>query len=76
MLTCVHGWQVAGPSGSAMQRQPANVAVCDPPDASIGYEAALQGAQVCSSICNFILLKHYCIGKGSFKSDTLQDMAR
>ncbi|CAL8462001.1 g1532 [Coccomyxa elongata] len=37
--------RVASPSDSALQHQPANVAVCDPPDASIGYEAALQGAQ-------------------------------
>ncbi|BDA41276.1 Rab proteins geranylgeranyltransferase component A 2 [Coccomyxa sp. Obi] len=37
--------RVVGTSASALQHQPANVAVCDPPDASIGYEAALQGAQ-------------------------------
>ncbi|EIE25039.1 FAD/NAD(P)-binding domain-containing protein [Coccomyxa subellipsoidea C-169] len=35
----------ASSSASALQHLPANIALCDPPDATIGYEAVIQGAQ-------------------------------
>ncbi len=38
--------QETSSSASALQHLPANVALCDPPDATIGYETVIQGAQV------------------------------
>lgn len=42
--------QVASSSASTLQHLPTNLALCDPPDATIGYEAVLQGAQVCYTV--------------------------
>ena len=44
--------QIASSPALTLQHLPTNLALCDPPDATIGYEAVLQGAQVCYMVAS------------------------